>query len=171
MSIVILVNERDEPRGFMEKMEAHELGELHRAFSVFITNRQGEMLLQRRAAAKYHSPQLWTNACCSHPGPNETVFEAAHRRMPEELGFDCDLQKLFDFVYQASFANGLREHEFDHVLAGQYDGPIHPDPNEVAEVAFMAPDVIKRQLIETPYRFTPWFRIAFDRVCECLQLI
>ena len=118
---MILVNERDEPLGSMEKMEAHRKGALHRAFSVFIFNSRGEMLLQQRALKKYHSGGLWTNACCSHPRPGETNEAAALRRLREEMGFDTSLQQIFSFTYRASFNNGLTEHEYDHVFAGIYD--------------------------------------------------
>src|SRR6516164_10337979 len=113
---VILVNEQDEPIGTMGKMEAHKKALLHRAFSVFIFNSKGEMLLQQRARDKYHSGGLWTNACCSHPKPGEEVQLAASRRLNEELGFNTPLTKIFDFIYQSSFENGLTEFEFDHVF-------------------------------------------------------
>ncbi|HSU49504.1 MAG TPA: isopentenyl-diphosphate Delta-isomerase, partial [Segetibacter sp.] len=122
MEEVILVNELDEQIGKMEKMEAHSKGLLHRAFSVFIFNDQGEMLLQQRAVSKYHSGGLWTNACCSHPRPEEATEDAALRRLQEELGFTVSLAKIFDFRYNASFTNGLTEHEFDHVFVGTYNG-------------------------------------------------
>src|SRR6185503_10093666 len=111
---VILVDENDNEIGSCEKMEAHRQGWLHRAFSIFIFNSRGEMLLQQRALDKYHSPGLWTNACCSHPAPGENLAEAAGRRLEEELGFTTGLEKLFDFIYRADFENGLSEHEFDH---------------------------------------------------------
>src|SRR5215203_6397334 len=118
---VILVNEKDEEIGTMEKMEAHRKALLHRAFSVFIFNGRGEMLLQRRALKKYHSGGLWTNACCSHPRPGEVTADAAARRLREELGFVTTLNPAFQFVYRATFDNGLTEYEFDHVFLGKYD--------------------------------------------------
>src|SRR5258708_894916 len=121
---VILVNDQDEEIGTEEKMCAHEKGLLHRAFSIFIYNSKGEMLLQRRAKIKYHSGGLWTNACCSHPRKGETIEKAAHRRLKEEFGFDCNLKNAFSFIYQADLDKGLKEHEFDYVLTGLYDGPI-----------------------------------------------
>ena len=124
MEEVVLVDEQDKPVGVMEKMQAHREGKLHRAFSVFIFNDKGEMLLQQRAFNKYHSAGLWTNACCSHPKPNETTETAAARRLNEELGFKTSLEKLFDFTYKASFENGLTEYEFDHVFSGIYNGEI-----------------------------------------------
>jgi len=140
---VILVNEQDEQVGVMEKMAAHQQALLHRAFSVFIFNKEGQMLLQKRAAGKYHSPGLWTNACCSHPAPGETTDAAAKRRLQEELGFTTDLKKAFHFTYKAAFDNGLTEYEFDHVYTGVYDGPIHPDPQEASEVLFLTMDEIR----------------------------
>src|SRR5258705_3890201 len=121
---VILVNTDDVALGSMEKMEAHVKGKLHRAFSVFIFNTNGEMLLQQRAINKYHSGGLWTNACCSHPSPGEDTSSAARRRLKEEMGIATPLKKIFDFVYEASFDNGLTENEFDHVFAGEYEGKI-----------------------------------------------
>lgn len=161
---VMLVNEADEITGEMEKLEAHRRGVLHRAFSVFIFNNRGELLLQRRALDKYHSPGLWTNTCCSHPSPGEELGQAARRRLLEEMGFTAPLDKLFSFIYQAEFANGLVEHEFDHVLAGVYEGPLRPDPAEVMEAAYYPLSQITTMLENDPETFTVWFRIAFPRV-------
>ena len=122
-----MVDTNDMSTGTMEKMEAHEKAILHRAFSVFIFNAKGELLLQQRATDKYHSGGLWTNSCCSHPRPGEDTLRAAYRRLREEMGFETELQKVFDFVYKASFENGLTEYEFDHVFVGEYDGIIEPD--------------------------------------------
>ena len=122
MEEVILVNEQDEQTGTIEKMEAHRKALLHRAFSVFIFNGKGEMLLQQRAMGKYHSPGLWTNACCSHPRPGEEVETAAFRRLKEEMGIETSLKKIFDFIYRTEFDNGLTEYEFDHVYIGTYPG-------------------------------------------------
>ena len=127
--MVILVNEQDEPIGLMEKMEAHEKGLLHRAFSILIFNSNGEMLLQQRASGKYHSPNLWTNACCSHPMPGESLFDAAHRRLKEEMGFDTFLSHAFTFTYRTDFDNGLTEHEIDNVFTGIFDGDIQRQIN------------------------------------------
>src|SRR6186713_1579239 len=118
---VILVSEHDDMVGIMDKMEAHKQGLLHRAFSVFIFNSKGEMLLQQRAFNKYHSGGLWTNACCGHPSPGEQTVAAARRRLMEEMGFTTGLEELFDFTYQHAFENGLTEHEYDHVFAGTWD--------------------------------------------------
>ena len=161
---VILVNEQDEPVGTMEKMEAHQKGLLHRAFSVFIINSQGEMLLQQRALNKYHSGGLWTNTCCSHPLPGEDILTAAHRRLAEEMGFDCALREIFSFTYRASLDNGLTEHEFDHVLLGVYDGAITPDAEEVAAYRSLPVDAVARLLRDEPDAFTHWFHIAFPKI-------
>ena len=165
---VILVNEQDEPTGAMEKIEAHEKGLLHRAFSVFIFNEQGEMLLQQRALGKYHSPNLWTNACCSHPAPGEEVSAAAHRRLKEEMGFDTELEKAFAFTYRAEFENGLTEHEFDHVFVGRYNGPVNPDPLEVSRYRYLNLRELRKELQEQPGLFTEWFKIAYPRLEEYL---
>ncbi|MEI9946718.1 MAG: isopentenyl-diphosphate Delta-isomerase [Chitinophagaceae bacterium] len=133
---VIVVNEADEPIGVAGKMEAHRKGILHRAFSIFIFNSKGEMLLQQRALNKYHSGSLWTNACCSHPKPEEDTTVAAERRLKEEMGFDTPIEKVFDFVYRAEFENGLTEHEFDHVYAGEYNGEINFNKEEVMDCCF-----------------------------------
>ena len=130
---VILVNNNDQPLGAMEKMEAHEKGVLHRAFSVFVYNTEGNMLLQKRADSKYHSPGLWSNTACSHPRTGENVDDAAHRRMMEELGFDCDLEKAFTFIYKSDVGQGLIEHEFDHVYVGTSDQLPNPNPDEVGD--------------------------------------
>lgn len=158
---LILVNNKDEQVGTMEKMEAHRKALLHRAFSVFIFNTQGEMLLQQRAMGKYHSPGLWTNACCSHPRPGETTIAAAQRRLKEELRFVVPLQKAFDFIYTASFDNGLTENEFDHVFTGIYNGVIAPDPAEVMDFCYKPVNIIHEELKKTPEQYTAWFAIAF----------
>lgn len=167
---VVLVNERDESLGTMEKMEAHRKGVLHRAFSVFIFNSKGEMLLQQRAQGKYHSGGLWTNACCSHPAPGEAVADAAKRRLREEMGFSVSLEKIFDFVYRSEMENGLTEHEFDHVFGGFYDEAIMPDKNEVKDYCYKSMESIKQSLQTHPHQFTAWFHIAFPRVEQWHQL-
>jgi isopentenyl-diphosphate delta-isomerase len=161
---VILVNEQDEPTGVMEKMEAHRKAVLHRAFSVFIFNSKGEMLLQQRALGKYHSAGLWTNTCCSHPVPGEDTLDAATRRLQEEMGFSTPLTKIFDFVYKSEFEHGLTEHEFDHVFVGTCDGPIRPDKAEVLDYTYKSLDEIEATLQSHPQKYTAWFGIAFPRV-------
>ena len=161
---VILVNEQDEPVGVMEKMEAHEKGLLHRAFSVFIFDKEGRMLLQQRAAEKYHGAFLWTNACCSHPYPDEKVEDAALRRLEEEMGFITSLEKIFAFTYKAEVENNLVEHEYDHVFAGEYDGEIILNKHEAAAYAYYNMEEISLLLGEQPQKFTTWFKIAFAQV-------
>jgi isopentenyl-diphosphate Delta-isomerase len=162
--MVILVNEKDEAIGSMEKMEAHRKGLLHRAFSIFIFNDKGDMLLQQRAMNKCHSAGLWTNACCSHPSPGESTADAALRRLQEEMGFTTPLTKLFDFIYQVNFENGLIEHELDHVFTGNYNGDIHINKEEVMDYCFKPLDEIKRLLQRQPQQFTAWFVLAFPMV-------
>lgn len=164
MSQVILVNEADEAIGVMDKMEAHEKAVLHRAFSIFIFNSKGEMLLQQRAYDKYHSAGLWTNACCSHPQPEEEVGDAARRRLVEEMGFETDLKKVFSFQYKTAFDNGLTEHEIDHVFVGQYEGAIKADPAEVADYVYKSIQEIKQSIAAEPHLYTSWFKIAFPRL-------
>ena len=166
---VILVNEQDEEIGSMDKLEVHRKAILHRAFSVFIFNEKGEMLLQRRALNKYHSGGLWTNACCSHPRPGETVEGAAARRLVEELGFSTDLHRIFSFLYKAPFDNGLTEHEYDHVFIGQYSGLVHPNPDEVGDFCYKQMDSIRDSLESHPHKYTEWFKIAFPMLESHLQ--
>lgn len=161
---VILVNENDEATGEMEKLEVHRRGILHRAFSVFIINEEGEMLLQKRASDKYHSGGLWTNACCSHPFPGENTLTAAHRRLREELGFDCELEKLFEFTYRAELDNNLTEYEYDHVFSGIYSGQINIDKNEIGEVVYEDINRLSGWIEDKPGDFTEWFKIAFPKV-------
>ncbi len=161
---IVLVNEHDEVVGAMEKMEVHRKGLLHRAFSVFIFDEKGRMLLQQRAANKYHGGGLWTNACCSHPYPEELVGHAANRRLQEELGFTTPLDKLFHFTYRADVENGLVEHELDHVFAGSYTGVINPNPDEVADYTYLEMAEIGSALQRQPEKFTTWFRIIFPRI-------
>ncbi|MCU0387237.1 MAG: isopentenyl-diphosphate Delta-isomerase [Chitinophagaceae bacterium] len=169
MTEVVLVNEQDEAVGTMEKMEAHRKPHLHRAFSIFIFNNQNEMLLQRRALSKYHSGGLWTNACCSHPFPDEAITDAAIRRLKEELGVYTPLEKAFHFIYQAEFDNGLYEHEFDHVFIGSYNGMLHPNPEEVADYCFKSMQEIRNDLELSPEKFTPWFKIALPYLEAYMQ--
>lgn len=161
---VILVDEKDQVKGNMEKMEAHRRAMLHRAFSVFVFNSNNELMLQQRSVIKYHSPGLWTNTCCSHPRPGEDVTDAGHRRLIEEMGFDCRLEKIFDFIYKAELDQGLSEHEFDHVLFGKYDGKPVINPDEVNDWKWMNMEDISKDMKLNPEKYTIWFRIAFDRV-------
>jgi isopentenyl-diphosphate delta-isomerase len=166
---VILVNEQDEQTGTIEKMEAHRKALLHRAFSIFIFNTKGEMLLQQRAMGKYHSPGLWTNTCCSHPRPGEDVETAAARRLREEMGIDTSLEKIFDFIYRTEFDNGLTEFEFDHVYTGVYNGQLKPDKQEVHDYCFRSMEDIEQDLLRCPEKYSSWFRIAFPLLGEKIK--
>lgn len=161
--MVILVDENDKEIGIEEKMKAHQEGKLHRAFSIFVFNTNGEMLLQRRANNKYHSGGLWANTCCSHPKPGESIEQAAHRRLKEELGFDCELKELSHFIYKTKLDHDLTEHEFDHVLIGKYDGEIKPNKNEVDEIMWINIDDLKKEIEKHSENFTEWLKIAFNK--------
>jgi isopentenyl-diphosphate delta-isomerase len=150
----------------MNKLEAHQKGLLHRAFSVFVFDTKGRLLLQQRAAHKYHGGLLWTNTCCSHPQPGEAVEQAAARRLQEELGFSTSLKKVFSFTYKAAVENNLTEHEFDHVFVGEYEGEISPNSDEVAAYEYHSMANIKKLLNDQPGRFTSWFQLAFPQI-EC----
>ena len=169
MNEVILVDNNDVAIGSMDKMEAHEKALLHRAFSVFIFNSRGEMLLQQRADKKYHSGGLWTNACCSHPSPGEDTDKAAARRLKEELGFTVDLKKAFTFTYRTDFENGLTENEFDHVYTGIYDGRIVADVDEVKSYRFIPMHEIEISIGCDPAKYTSWFVIAFPEIKKWWQ--
>ena len=158
---VILVDIHDNPIGEMEKLKAHVEAKLHRAFSVFIFNSKGELLLQQRALNKYHSPGLWTNTCCSHQRAGETNIEAGKRRLFEEMGFACELKEVFWFIYRADFDNGLTEHELDHVMIGQYDLSPEINPEEVAAYKWMTLEDVKSDMESNPEKYTAWFKIIF----------
>ena len=165
MEEVILVDSNDLELGTMEKMEAHRNGgTLHRAFSVFVFNTKGELLLQRRAHHKYHSGGLLTNTCCSHPRPGETVREAGNRRLREEMGMECKLVELFSFEYKAALDSGMTEWELDHVLLGLSDVQPVINPEEVDEYLYMPLDEIDMDIKENPNNYTEWFKICFERV-------
>ncbi|EGD33240.1 MULTISPECIES: isopentenyl-diphosphate Delta-isomerase [unclassified Capnocytophaga] len=160
---VILVDDADRPIGLMEKMEAHEKGLLHRAFSVFVFNSKKEILLQQRAFSKYHSPGLWTNTCCSHPREGETNIQAGERRLWEEMGLRIPLKELFSFIYKADFDNGLTEHEYDYVLVGCSDDIPVVNPKEVASWKWLPLEAIKEGIAQSPQQYTAWFKIIFDK--------
>lgn len=164
MDEVVLVNIHDQPTGTMEKMAAHHAPNLHRAFSVFLFNRDRKMLLQQRAHSKYHSGGLWTNTCCSHPKPGEETVAAAKRRLEEELGVKADLNFAFDFIYQVAFENGLYEYEYDHVFIGSYHGDVHPNPEEVSAYCYKSLEEIKADLATQPQLYTEWFKIALPKL-------
>lgn len=158
---VILVDELDNQLGLMPKMQAHEKAVLHRAFSVFIFNDKGELMLQQRAAHKYHSPLLWTNTCCSHQRDGESNIEAGKRRLIEEMGFKTNLKEIFSFVYKAQFDNGLTEHELDHVMIGNFNGVPKINPDEVASFKWMTLEAVKKDIELQPNIYTAWFKIIF----------
>ena len=160
---VVLVDRNDNPMGLMPKLEAHQKGVLHRAFSVFILNQKGQLMLQRRALDKYHSPGLWTNTCCSHPRESESNIEAGVRRLKEEMGFTTPLKSMFSFIYKSKFDNGLTEHEFDHVLLGYYDKQPFINTIEVSEWKWMSLDKIIIEIKNKPEEFTVWFKIIFEK--------
>lgn len=166
MEHVILVNEADEPVGTMEKMEAHEKGVLHRAFSVFLFNAEGELLLHQRALSKYHSGGLWTNTCCSHPRPGETVLDAAHRRLMEEMGMQSDLSEAFSFLYRAELDRGMIEHELDHVVLGEAVDAPEPNPEEVESYRYVGLEALRDEMAAHPERFTEWFKICLPEVLK-----
>lgn len=161
---VVLVDEQDQPLGIMEKMAAHIVPRLHRAFSIFIFNSKGEMLLQQRAFSKYHSPGLWTNTCCSHPSNGETLEQATARRLMEEMGMRCELHEVFTFIYKAPVGLGLIEHEYDHVFFGHTDDLPVLSPDEVASYRYMAIDELAADMQAHPESYTEWFKISFDEV-------
>ena len=158
---VILVDVLDNQLGLMPKMQAHEKAVLHRAFSVFIFNDKGELMLQQRAAHKYHSPLLWTNTCCSHQRDGESNIEAGKRRLIEEMGFKTKLKEIFSFVYKAQFDNGLTEHELDHVMIGNFNGVPKINPDEVASYKWMTLEAVKKDIELQPNIYTAWFKIIF----------
>ncbi len=163
MEEVILVDELDNPIGLMEKLEAHEKALLHRALSVLIFNSKNEFLLQQRSDNKYHSPGLWTNACCSHPRAGETVEAAAERRLKEEMGMSCQTQKVFHFTYKAEFENGLTEHELDHVFLGKTDSLPVLNPDEAKSYRYLDLESLISEIESHPENFTPWFKIIIQK--------
>jgi len=166
---ILTVDEQDRETGYMEKMEVHKRGVLHRAFSVMIFNNKGEVLLQKRAKEKYHSPGLWTNSCCSHQRQGEALTEAVARRIREELGISCDCMEAFKFNYLAQFDNGLIEHEIDHVFIGHYNGNVFPNKDEVEEIRWISLDKLYKEINEHPEDFTYWFKILMKQ--KKMQLI
>jgi isopentenyl-diphosphate delta-isomerase len=166
----VLVDENDNEIGIEEKIKAHENGgKLHRAFSIFVFNSRGELLLQKRAETKYHAPGLWTNTCCSHPRPGESLEDAVHRRLKEEMGFDCELKRVFHVIYKADVGNGLTEWEFDHVFIGKFDGEPKPNPEEASDWKWVSLEEVERDVKEHPEKYTPWFRIILPKVIEYVK--
>ena len=167
---VILVNKQDEQIGLMPKMEAHEKAILHRAFSVFIFNDKNELMLQQRALDKYHSPGLWTNTCCSHQRDGETNIEAGKRRLKEEMGFVTELKESISFIYKAPFDNGLTEHEYDHVLLGNYNEEPVINETEVASWKWMLLNDVKADIKMNPKMYTEWFKIIFSKFYQFINI-
>ncbi len=159
---VILVDEHDNEIGYAEKMEAHRTGALHRAFSVIIFNKSGEILLQKRAANKYHSAGLWTNTCCSHPRPNENMPDAVRRRLREEMGIDIVPTFAYTFLYRTELDNNLIEHELDHVFVGEFNGTPKINTQEVADWKFIAIDEVKADMALHPQHYTHWFKLIVN---------
>ena len=161
---VIAVDASDRELGQVEKLQAHRTPVLHRAFSVFVLDDRGAMLLQRRAAGKYHSAGLWSNACCGHPRPGEPVLTAASRRLAEEMGIECALTAAGTVAYSIDVGGGLREDEFNHVLAGLFTGEARPDPREVCDWQWMTAEALQAARERDPAGFTPWFGVVLDRM-------
>ena len=160
---VILVDINDNQVGLMPKLEAHQKGVLHRAFSVFIFNKNGELMLQRRSLGKYHSPGLWTNTCCSHQREGESNIESGKRRLNEEMGFITELTEKTSFIYKTNFDNGLTEHEFDHILVGYFDNSPYINSEEVDTWKWMSMESVQDDINESPENYTAWFKIIFKK--------
>lgn len=163
---IILVDENDVDIGSIEKMEAHLKGLLHRAFSIFIFNENGDMMIQKRANHKYHSGGLWTNACCSHPRFGETLETAIHRRLVEEMGFDCNMKEEKTFLYRAELDNNLIEHELDHIYIGYYEGTPIINKEEVEDWRWISIEELKKEIKDFPDTFTYWFKFAINNVLD-----
>lgn len=163
---VILVDREDREVGFMEKIQAHREARLHRAFSVFLLNNKGEVLLQQRALDKYHCGGMWTNACCSHPRAGETLQAAVDRRLQEEMGIVCDTNWVYSFIYKADVGKGLVEHEFDHVFFGRFSDDPKPDAKEVCDWTYVGLEELKTDVEDNPTKYTPWFKIILAEVLD-----
>ncbi len=161
---IILVDPSDRKVGAMGKLAAHRSGLLHRAFSVFIFNARGELLLQQRAPGKYHSGGLWSNTCCSHPRPGEATLAAARRRLKEEMGFTTKLREVFSFIYRVKFANGLMEHEYDHVLVGRFDRVPRPDSAEAEDWKWVSLSQLRRDIRRHPRRYSFWLKVCLPEL-------
>ena len=165
---IILVDEKDREIGWEEKIKAHKEGKLHRAFSIFLFNSRGEMLLQKRAKTKYHSPGLWTNTCCSHPRPNKNLEEETKRRLKEEMGINCQMKKIFSFIYKVNLGK-LMEHEFNHVFIGKFDGKPKASSEEVDDWKWINAKELKKEMRKKPEKYAYWFRLILDRVLKIYQ--
>ena len=164
--MVVLVDENDVAIGVAPKSRVHLTGERHRAVSVFLFDERGRLLLQRRAAGKYHSPGLWSNTCCGHPRPGESALAAAQRRLREEMGVECALTHAHTFEYRAAVGPELLEHEVDHVFTGVFTGEPVPDPDEVSEWEWRAPEEVRRDCRDNPARYSTWLPLALARMTE-----
>lgn len=171
MEQVILVDENDRQVGLMEKQAAHVNPHLHRAFSIFIFNSKGELLMQQRALSKYHSPGLWTNTCCSHPRDGETLTEATSRRLMEEMGMTCEMHEVYTFIYKAPVGQGLTEHEFDHVWIGRSDETPQINREEVESWKYMSLSDLKVDIQHHPELYTEWFKITFEEMSHHAELL
>ena len=166
---VILVDRNDKETGIGKKIKIHREGKLHRAFSIFIFNSNGELLLQKRAKSKYHSGGLWTNTCCSHPRPDESLEKTVHRRLKEEMGFDCELEEIFSFIYKGKLDNDLFEHEYDHVFIGEFNGKPTPNPEEVDEWKWVDIKELKKDIQKNPDNYSYWLKACIDKVISYYQ--
>lgn len=167
---VILIDENDNQIGTCEKLKAHQEGLLHRAFSIFIFNPEGKLLIQKRAINKYHSGGLWSNTCCSHPRVQEKIELAAHRRLLEEVGFDCSISEIFSFHYKVDLGNNIFEHEYDHVFIGKYDGEVKPNTNEVAYCDWVNTETLLLSIKENPYHYTYWLKYILNYLLEYIKI-
>lgn len=165
---ILLVNERDEVIGKKDKLEVHKLGLLHRAFSIFVFNSKNELLIQKRALNKYHTPGLWSNTCCSHPY-TENIKQEAKERLQSEMGFNCELKKVFSFIYKSEVGNNLIEHEYDHVFFGYCDIAPKPDKKEVCDWRWVSLEKLKNDIKENPKNYTPWLILSLNRVMEQIR--
>jgi isopentenyl-diphosphate delta-isomerase len=166
---VILVDKNDKEIGTGEKLKIHQEGKLHRAFSIFVFNYKGELLLQQRAKSKYHSGGLWANTCCSHPRVGEPIEKAVHRRLKEEMGFDCDLKKIFSFTYKSKLDHDFFEHEFDHVFVGKFNGKPMPNPEEVDKWKWVNLEELKKDIQKNPNNYTYWLKASIDKIMSYLS--
>lgn len=167
--LIAIVDENDRITGFEDKLKVHELGILHRAYSIFVLNKKNELLLQKRASIKYHSAGLWTNTCCSHLPKGKGMVDAAKERLKEEMGFECKLSPLFVFRYRIDFQNGLIENEIDHIFTALWEGIPSPNPMEVDEYKWLSLDLIKADLDLNPEHYTFWFREMFELFQEKIK--
>jgi isopentenyl-diphosphate delta-isomerase len=166
---ILTVDENDNVIGKEEKIKTHREGKLHRAFSIFVFNSKSELLLQKRAKTKYHSGGLWTNTCCSHQRDGEVLEKTIHRRLKEEMGFDCELKEIFSFIYKVKFDNGLFENEYDHVFVGKFNGKPISNKEEVDEWKWVNLQELKKDIQKNPEKYTYWLRTSIDKVISYIE--